>query len=310
MNALVKSQNARRLKNNLSCWCMCGLPVLGFLIFSLIPLCISLYLSFTSLETLNFASASFSGLSNFKMLFTDRLFGKAVVNTLYAMLSIPLSMVLSLMIAHVLTQKALKGKRIFRTLFFIPYICSSVAVTLVFKWMFDAEFGIVNNLLGTHISFLLDKHWFMPVMILLTVWSGTGYYIILFQAALTGVNPALTEAASIDGAGPVRRFFSITLPSISSTTFYMLVTGLIGGLQAFTWFQIICDPIMASGWGWGPGDAGITIVYYVYNNAFATATGAVRGGLAAAAAWVLALGILLLTVLNFKLSKYWVHYDD
>lgn len=310
MNAVINKQSARRVKNNISCYCMCGLPVLGFLIFSLIPLCISLYLSFTGLETLNFASASFNGLSNFKALFTDPLFGKAVVNTLYAMLSIPISIALSLLIAHVLTQPSLRGKRVFRTLFFIPYICSSVAVTLVFKWMFDAEFGIVNNLFNTHISFLLDKRWFMPVMILLTVWSGTGYYVILFQAALTGVNPALTEAAAIDGAGPVRRFFSITLPSISSTTFYLLVTGLIGGLQAFTWFQIICDPIMASGWGWGPGDAGITIVYYVYNNAFATGTGAVRGGLAAAAAWVLALGILLLTVLNFKLSKYWVHYDD
>ena len=86
--------------------------------------------------------------------------------------------------------------------------------------------------------------------------------------------------------------------------------GVIGGLQTFVWFQIICDPLQAGGRGWGPNNNGITIVYYVYNNAFATNNGAVRGGLASAAAWVLALGILLLTVLNFKLSKYWVHYND
>ena len=132
----------------------------------------------------------------------------------------------------------------------------------------------------------------------------------MFQAALTSVNPALFDAAEIDGAGPIRRFFAITVPTVSPTTFYLLVMGVIGGLQSFTWFQIICDPIASSGYGWGPNDSGITIVYYVYNKAFATSTGAVQGGVAAAAAWVLAFGILLLTVLNFKLSKYWVHYDD
>ena len=299
----------QRIKNDLSCYLMGGLPILGFLIFSLIPLVISLYLSFTSLSTLNFHSAVFNGFDNFVTLFTDPLFGKAVLNTLYAMLSVPLSMALGLLIAQVLTRE-LRGRYVFRTLFFIPYICSTVAVALVFKWMFDAEYGIINQLLGTHVSFLLDENWFMPIMILLTTWSGTGYYIILFQAALSNVNPALLDAAKIDGAGSVRRFFSITLPVISPTTFYLLVMGIIGGLQSFTWFQVICDPIYASGYGWGPGDAGITIVYYVYNKAFATGTGAVQGGVAALAAWVLALGILLLTVLNFKLSKYWVHYDD
>ena len=300
----------KRLRNNVSCYLMCGLPVLGFAIFGLAPLLISFYLSFTQLKTLNFVSATFCGLENFKTLFSDRLFGKAILNTLYAMLSVPLSMAVGLMIAQILTQAALKGKRFFRTLFFIPYICSTVAVTLVFKWRFDAQFGVINALFGTNINFLLIRYWFMPVMILLSVWTGTGYYIILFQAALTGVDPALTEAAKIEGAGPVKRFFSIVLPSISATTFYLLVMGVIGGLQTFVWFQIICDPLQAGGRGWGPNNNGITIVYYVYNNAFATNNGAVRGGLASAAAWVLALGILLLTVLNFKLSKYWVHYND
>ena len=300
----------KRLRNNVSCYLMCGLPVLGFAIFGLAPLLISFYLSFTQLKTLNFVSATFCGLENFHTLLSDRLFGKAILNTLYAMLSVPLSMAVGLMIAQILAQAAVKGKRFFRTLFFIPYICSTVAVTLVFKWMFDAQFGVINALFGTNINFLLNRYWFMPVMILLSVWTGTGYYIILFQAALTGVDPALTEAAKIDGAGPVKRFFSIVLPSISATTFYLLVMGVIGGLQTFVWFQIICDPLQAGGRGWGPNNNGITIVYYVYNNAFATNNGAVRGGLASAAAWVLALGILLLTVLNFKLSKYWVHYND
>lgn len=310
MKTAVNTGRSRKIKEYLSCYLMCGLPIIGFLVFSLVPLVISLYLSFTQLYTLNFTSATFIGLENFATLFTDPLFGKAIVNTLYAMISIPLSMVLGLLIAQVLTRKSLKGKKFFRTLFFIPYVCSTVAVTLVFKLMFDAEFGIINDMFQTKISFFLDERWFMPVMILLTTWTGTGYYIILFQAALTSVNPALFDAAEIDGAGPIRRFFAITVPTVSPTTFYLLVMGVIGGLQSFTWFQIICDPIASSGYGWGPNDSGITIVYYVYNKAFATSTGAVQGGVAAAAAWVLAFGILLLTVLNFKLSKYWVHYDD
>lgn len=310
MKSAVKTGLSRRAKNNLSCYLMCGLPVLGFFIFAFVPLVISLYLSFTELSTLNFYSADFTGFDNFKKLFSDPLFGKAIVNTLYAMVSVPLSMILGLLIAKVLTQDTLHGKRFFRTLFFIPYVCSTVAVTLVFKWMFNTEFGIINNLFGTKINFFLNEKLFMPVMIFITTWTGTGYYIILFQAALTNVNPSLVEAAKIDGAGPFRRFFAITVPAISPTTFYLLVMGVIGGLQSFTWFQIICDPIAASGYGWGPGDSGITIVYYVYNKAFATSTGVIQGGVAAAAAWVLALGILLITVLNFKLSKYWVHYDS
>lgn len=310
MRSAVKTGLSRRAKNNISCYLMCGLPVLGFLIFAFVPLVISLYLSFTQLSTLNFYSATFNGLENFKKLFTDPLFGKSIVNTLYAMISVPLSMILGLLIAQVLTRDILKGKRFFRTLFFIPYVCSTVAVTLVFKWMFNTEFGVINNLLGTKINFFLNEKLFMPIMIFITTWTGTGYYIILFQAALTNVNPSLVEAAKIDGAGPIRRFFAITVPAISPTTFYLLVMGVIGGLQSFTWFQIICDPIQAGGYGWGPGDRGITIVYYVYNKAFATGTGVIQGGVAAAAAWVLAAGILLITVLNFKLSKYWVHYDS
>ncbi len=310
MEKTAKKGISNRVRNNISCYLMCGLPVLGFFIFSLVPLVISLYLSFTNLESLNFTAATFNGIENFKVLFSDPLFGKSIVNTLYAMISVPLSMILGLLIAQVLTRESLRGKRFYRTLFFIPYVCSTVAVTLVFKWMFNTEFGIINNILGTKINFFLNEKLFMPVMIFITTWTGTGYYIILFQAALTNVNPSLIEAAKIDGAGPIRRFWAITVPTISPTTFYLLVMGVIGGLQSFTWFQIICDPIQMSGYGWGPGDAGITIVYYVYNKAFATSTGAIQGGVAAAAAWVLALGILLVTVLNFKLSKYWVHYDS
>ena len=188
MKTAVNTGRSRKIKEYLSCYLMCGLPIIGFLVFSLVPLVISLYLSFTQLYTLNFTSATFIGLENFATLFTDPLFGKAIVTTLYAMISIPLSMVLGLLIAQLLTRKSLKGKKFFRTLFFIPYVCSTVAVTLVFKWMFDAEFGIINDMFQTKISFFLDERWFMPVMILLTTWTGTGYYIILFQAALTSVN--------------------------------------------------------------------------------------------------------------------------
>lgn len=292
---------------------MGGIPIIGFLLFGLAPMLISAYLGFTELHGFDFHDARFIGIANYRKIFADPLFYKAIANTLYALLSLPVQMLLGLGIAGILSREGIRGKKFFRSLFFIPFVCSTVAVTLVFKWMFDGEFGIINQIIsmagGKKINFLLNPKLFMPVMLLLMTWAGTGYYIIIFQAALTGVNKSVTEAAEIDGAGAVRRFFSVTVPLISPTTFYLLVMGIIGGLQNFTWFQVMCGGMSGAGFQYGPDNAGITIVFYLYQQAFGNII--TDGmGIASATAWVLVIAVLLLTAANFALSKKWVHYDD
>lgn len=306
----LDAKKKRKILHNLSCWAMCGLPVLGVMIFAFVPILISAYLSFTELHRFDFTAATWAGFSNFVYVFKDPLFWRAILNTLYACLAIPIEMFLGLLIASVLV-KDIKGKGFFRALFFVPYICSAAAVTLIFRWIFDTDLGIVNSWLANmgipKQGFFLDEFWFMPCMLIMMIWGGTGYYVLLYQAALTNVNKSALEAAELDGANAVQKFIHVTLPAISPTTFYMVVMGCIGGLQSFSAFQIICSA-MGAGMKFGPNNAGITIVYYLYdrgfNNIFSHGM-----GIASAAAWILAVFILLLTVFNFKFSKKWVNYD-
>ena len=306
-----REKKKRKILHHLSCWAMGGIPILGFLLFGLAPMVISFYMSFTDLHRYDFSAATWAGLSNYGFIFKDPLFWRSILNTVYSCLTIPIQMILGLLIATVLV-KDIKGMKFFRALYFIPYICSSVAVTLMFQWLFDSELGIVNSLLsGIGIpkqEFLLNEAQFMPVMIIMMTWAGTGYYIILYQAALTNINKAMLEAAELDGAGAVRRFFSITIPAVSPTTFYLVIMGVIGGLQNFTWFQVICSGL-GDGYKYGPDNAGLTIVYYLYDKGFDNIV-TYGMGIASAAAWVLVLFILALTALNFFGSKKWVHYDD
>ena len=147
------------------------------------------------------------------------------------------------------------------------------------------------------------------MVMVVMVWTGTGFYIILYQAALTSVNQSTLEAADIDGASQFRKIRSIIIPAVSPTTFYLLIMGVIGGLQNFVWYQIICDPLKNSGLGYGPDDYGITVVYYLYTYSMGASGEQIKAGPAGAAAIVLSLFILALTVFNFKMSDRWVHYD-
>ena len=146
----------------------------------------------------------------------------------------------------------------------------------------------------------------MPAMILMGIWMNLGFYTILFSAALTNVNESLYEAASLDGANWSQRFFRITMPMISPTTFYILVTGLIAGLQEFTRFQAINNVSSNLISPTGPDNAGLTIVFYLYNKGFNTTTGM---GVAAATSWILCILIGIITFVNFRISDKWVNYD-
>lgn len=291
-----------------------AIPIIGFVLFGIIPLILSLVMSFSDVPTFNFSEIkmfNFSELfSNYKAIFQDEKFYKSIVNTLYVIISLPLSMVIGLILAVLLQQK-IKGSKIFRTIFFIPYVCSIVAITLMWRTMLDKNFGIINQFLGWFgvepIAWLTNPDYFMTAMIIMITWCSVGFNLILYSAALTGISPGLYEAAEMDGAGPFRKFFKITLPLLSPTTFYLLIIGLIGSLQEFTRFQAINAVNSNLISPTGPNDSGLTIVFYLYNKAFAEAGGL---GQAAAVSWVLTIVTILLTAINFIGSKKWVYSND
>ncbi len=274
-------------------------PILGFLLFAFVPLSYSVYVSFT--EYSGYQPPVFTGTSNYaKLALNDELFWKTMFNTFYSALSIPIGMALALFIATALNQKV-RGIRFFRTMFFLPTISSVIALTLLWKWIFNDSYGLLNYLLELigiqGPAWLSSEKWAMPAMIIQGVWAGLGINMVLYLAALQGVPKSFHEAAEIDGASRWQRFVRITIPCISPTTLYILITSIIGALQDFPRFQIMTEG--------GPNYSTTTIVYYLFQNAFRY----MSMGYASAMAWVLGLLILAITLLNFWLSKRWVHYE-
>lgn len=274
-------------------------PFIGFILFGLIPIVYSMYISLTTFDLFN--PAVFTGFDNYAKLFTgDPLFWQSLINTIYAAIGIPLGLGFSLLIALGLT-KDIKGINFFRTAFFLPSVCSVVALTLMWKWIFNADYGVLNNILGFFgihgPNWLSSSTWAMPALIIQGVWGGLGGSMVLYIAALKNVPRTFYEAAEIDGANKWAQFWNITLPAISPTTFYLMITAIIGAMQAFVPFMI-----MTNG---GPNYSTTTIVLYLYNNAFKY----MNMGYASAMAWILFVVIMIFTLINFKVSKRWVHYD-
>lgn len=288
-------------KENISGILLAIVPVIGFALFGLIPMVLALIMSFTDITFFSFEGANFNYGQNYLTVLQDDLFWKAIGNTLYMSLSTFVNIFLALIVAFLLT-KNIRGKKVFRTIYFIPYVCSVVAITLMWQWIFNYNYGIINHLVslggGEKINWWGNSDTFIPCLIIMGIWSGTGFGIILYSAALTNVNGSLYEAAKVDGANAFQSFLHITVPAISPTTFYLLITGIIGSLQEFARPQII------SGSG-GPDNAGVTVVFYLWRYAFDYH----EMGIASATAWLLALIILGFTVLNFAISKLWVSYD-
>ena len=251
---------------------------------------------------------TFVGVKNFITLAKNVYFKKSIVNTLYYTLNVPLSIALGLFIAY-LVNKAMKGKYFFRSVFFIPYVCSTVSVAVAWKIMYDKEYGIFNTLLSSfgvaQIGWISTPQTFMLSTIIMSVWSGTGFCVILYQAALANVNTAYYESAEIDGASNARVFFSISLPAVSPTTFYLLTMKLIGSLQ------VMAEPDILSGGNSTTGGlnwADMTVVKFLYKT-FGGSWNSIGFGVGSAAALVLTVFIALVTWINFRLGKKWVNYD-
>jgi multiple sugar transport system permease protein len=274
--------------------------MLGLLAFTAFPIVASLLLGFFDWPVIG--DHTFTGLDNYKTLLTSSEFKTAVVNTLvFVVLYVPLNIVISLGLA-VWIGSRIRPRGLYRTIFFIPVVTPVVANAAIFSLILSPN-GLVDSLMQTWFgvqapNFLGDKTWAMPAVVMLSIWQGFGYNMLVFSAALDAVPTSLTEAATIDGAGPFARFFRIVLPLITPSIFFAVVLTLISSFQVFTQAYVLT--------GGGPGNATTTLVVYLYEQGFQF----YKLGLASAIAWFLFVIILFITVLQFIGQKRWVHYDQ
>jgi multiple sugar transport system permease protein len=273
--------------------------LLGFVLFLVVPMVASLGISFYDWELLT--PPKFVGLKNFANLLTDRVFKEVLVNTVYYTFGlVPLNLVVSLGLALWLNTR-LRGLTLFRMAFFLPVVTVTVAVALIWRWMYEPRAGIIDEALRTiglpGPTWLGDPNWAMPAIILMSVWKGFGYNMVLFLAGLQGIPVTIYEAAMIDGASAWQRFWRITLPLLSPTIFLAVVLTVISSFQVFD--QAL---VMTNG---GPANATNTIVLYIYQNGFQF----FRMGYASAIAWVLFGVIFVFTLFQMRLQGQWVQYD-
>lgn len=271
---------------------------LQFILFFFIPLLILIYAAFTNWNLL-VSTQKFLGMRNFIELFQDEKLWIALRNTFYMLLPIPIYMVLGLGFAMACNQK-IKGEKIFRVIYYLPYISSIVALTLIWKWLFNSEFGLVNQFLKifgitTGPDWLGDPVWTRRMIVIMIAWKMIGIMAIYFLAALKNLPENYYEAARIDGATSVQCFFRITLPLLSPILFYLVTVNIIGSLQTFIEVQLFTTD--------GGKDYGVaTIIYYIWQKAFNYG----QMGYACAAAIVFGLFIMLITLVQFKIRKLWV----
>jgi len=280
--------------------------VIGFVLLTAGPMAVSVYLSGTSWTMLSPPVPV--GLANYEtILVEDELFVTSLQNTLYYVaFSVPLCLVTSLILAMMLHQR-LRGISVFRTIFFLPSITNMVAVSMLWLWVFNPEFGLLNALLELvgieGPLWLQSETWAKPSLIIMSLW-GVGGTMIVFLAALQGIPQELYEAADLDGAGRFRRLIHITLPMISPAMLFNLIIGVIGSFQVFTQAFVMTGTAQPGSEG-GPNNATLFVVLYLYKKAFQE----FRMGYASALAWILFFLILAVTLVQMRLSKRWVHYE-
>ncbi len=301
VRAARRSRLAR--SENLAGWLWSSPWIIGFFVWTLGPMLYSLYLAFTKY---NIASApEWVGIANFVQALSskDSLFWPSLVRTFtWAIVMVPLSLTCSLLAAMLLNQH-LRATELFRTLYFLPSLTPAVASALLWRWLFQPDFGPINYVLG-QIGVAHPPLWFaeeslaMPSLMIMTLWGAVGGgNMIIFLAGLQGVPLELHEAASIDGASVVRRFWSVTLPMITPTIFFNLVIGVIAALRTFT------TAFVAT--GGGPHYATWFYILHLYQTAFQN----FDMGYASSLAWIFFVIVISLTTINVRLSRHWVYYE-
>ena len=276
------------------------LPSLLFLaIFVVYPIIDAFYLSLHRYDLMT--PPIWDGLGRYRLLLDDDRFVKALGNTLlFAVMTVPLGTVISLLLA-VLINQPLRAIYFFRTAYYLPVVTSFVAVSFIWLWIYEPQFGLLNQLLENAglptLAWLRDPKTSMLSIAILSIWKNAGYNMIIFLAGLQGVPTYLYEAAEIDGAGPVQRFWHITVPMLSPTTFFVFVVYFIGALQMFTQSWILTQG--------GPLDSTLTVVYLIYQNGFEF----LKMGSAAAMSVILFILIAIVTYINTRIVRYDTHFN-
>lgn len=280
------------------CYFFIAPAVLGLLLFSLGPMIASLWLSFTSYDMLS--SPTWVGAENYRTLVADPIFRKALgVTLIYGVVSVPATMILALVLAIMLNAK-LPALKFFRSAYYLPSVISGVAVAMLWKWMFNGEYGLINAALAkigiNGPSWLTDENWALRALIFMSLW-GFGGTMLIYLAGLQGVPKELYEAAKVDGASTFRQHLHVTVPMLSSVTLFNLIMGIISSLQVFA------EPfVLTQG---GPNNSTLLLSVYLYQNAFQY----LKMGYASAIAWAAFAIILVLTLLVFRSMPMWVHIE-
>lgn len=272
---------------------------IGLLIFSLLPIIAVAVISLFRWGLLG--KPTFIGLQNYAIMFGSSSFWHSLLLTFYyILLNIPVQTVLALLLALLLNQK-IPGRGVFRTLFVVPWMATAVAMGIVWQWIFDPQYGSLNTFLGVfHIvgpAWLSSTAWALPAVAAVNIWQYTGYNMLFFLAGIQGIPADFYEAAALDGAGPMQRFFAITLPLLTPTLFFVLVTDIIGSAQVF-------DTVYAMTQG-GPGDATSVLNFNIFQQAFEF----FHAGYAAALSMVLFAILLVITLLQVFFFRNRTVYD-
>lgn len=271
--------------------------VIGLLILNVYPFVKTLILSFSTTHPFGFYEIS--GVDNYVRMFGNREFWKATWNSIYfCILTVPVGVFIALLVAVLLNAKV-KGKSLFRTIFFLPMVVAPAAVAMVWKWMFNTEYGIINELLGTDINWTTNPNIVMITCAIVAIWSAVGYDAVLLLSGIQNISKSYYEAASLDGAGRVQQFFLITVPMVSPTLFVVIIMRLMASLKVYDLIYMMVDqsnPAITSAQ---------SLMYLFYRESFVANN---KGYASAIVIWtVLLIGIV--TAIQFWGQKKWVNYE-
>jgi multiple sugar transport system permease protein len=297
---LVGAESRYQAKYALWGYLFCLPWIIGLLVFTIGPIIVSFYLSFTQYDVLS--APEFIGLQNYhQALFVDELFWSSLERTLiYSVFVVPLGLLGSLLLAMLLNRQS-KSVGIFRAFFFLPSLTPTVALALLWIWLFDPNYGLINQVLeGIGLpgpGWFASAAWALPSIVITSLWAGWGgSTMLIFLAGLQGVERSLLEAADIDGAGSLRKFWNVTLPMISPTMFFNFILGIIAAMQVFTVAYVATEG--------GPRYATWFLALHIFNQAFSY----FQMGYASALAWLFLVVLLIFTVIQLRASRSWVFY--
>lgn len=298
MNNIIEWFKKPRVRRTIVGYLFVGPFILGVLFWVVAPAATAGWLAFQDWDMIT--KPEFVGFSNFTQLFQDELFLQSLkVTAIYTFISVPLGMVVGFLIALLMNTKV-KGITVFRTIYYIPSIVPAVANSVLWAWILNSEFGLLNVFLRSiglpKVLWLQKPEWALPALILMSLW-GVGGSMVIYLAGLQGIPQVYYEAADIDGAGPLRKLWNVTIPLMSPVIFFNLIMGIIGSFQVFTAGYLITDG--------GPQNATLFYVLYMYRNLFTYR----KMGYASVLAWVLFAILAVLTALIFKGERERVYYE-